>query len=395
MRLALLSPVTLVRRQAVCIAMAAIVGAVFWANGQPINPATVLVYSVMIGNLIIPATEALHFIYWKQRFPYNWFLFLLVVLFLLSPIYVVSTIVVWAVAPPAPQPLSHLLLTGWKFPVVVTFVFSVLVYVYNITREKLERRNQELERSVKRGAVQLELQEQELQRAREIQHSLLPKEILQLAGFEVAGAWRPARTVSGDYFDVFRLDSHKLGICIADVVGKGVSAALLMANVQAAVRALAGGSASPAELCARVNVLLHENLAVGKFVTLLYGILDGETRTFTYCNAGHLFPILVSRGVYRMLDCGGAVLGVFPSWRYENATVQLESGDRVLLFTDGITEAAGPDEREFGEANLASLARIHSTCSATALNTLLLEEVSSFCGAHFQDDATLLVIAAK
>ena len=115
-----------------------------------------------------------------------------------------------------------------------------------------------------------------MQRASEIQRSLLPKEIPQLAGFEVAGAWRPARTVSGDYYDVFKLGEGKLGICIADVVGKGVSAALMMANVQAAVRAYASSAESPAQLCVKVNSLLCENLATGKFVTFLYGVLDSD-----------------------------------------------------------------------------------------------------------------------
>ncbi len=170
----------------------------------------------------------------------------------------------------------------------------------------------------------------------------------------MAGAWRPAREVSGDYYDVFKLDEHKLGFCIADVVGKGVSAALLMANVQAAVRAFASSAESPAQLCAKVNKLLCENLATGKFVTFLYGVLDSETRTLEYCNAGHVYPILVSAGVTRTLDQGGAVLGVFPTWEYENAKIEFRPGDRLLLVTDGITEASDADEQEFGEEKLAA-----------------------------------------
>jgi sigma-B regulation protein RsbU (phosphoserine phosphatase) len=122
-------------------------------------------------------------------------------------------------------------------------------------------------KTVERGSAQLEMQEQELQRAREIQQSLLPKEIPQLPGFQVAGAWLPARTVGGDYYDVMRLGENKIGVCIADVVGKGVSAALLMANVQATVRAFARESESPAWVCDRVNKVLCGNIADGKFVT--------------------------------------------------------------------------------------------------------------------------------
>jgi sigma-B regulation protein RsbU (phosphoserine phosphatase) len=211
----------------------------------------------------------------------------------------------------------------------------------------------------------------------------------------VAGAWQPARSVGGDYYDVLRLGNHRLGICIADVVGKGVSAALLMANVQAAVRAFASDSERPAQVCAKVNGLLHENIATGKYVTFLYGILDGEARTFQYCNAGHLFPILISGGSVQMPDSGGAVLGVFPDWNYEDATIQLKAGDRLLLFTDGITEASDASGNEFEEAKIAEFAVANAALSAKEMNNRLLAQVTAYCNGHFQDDATLLVIASN
>ena len=384
-----------VRQQSLYIAISAVGGAVFWAVGNKINPATVLVYSLCIGNLLTPATDRLRPLYWQRPFPYNWLIFLPVLLVLAIPVYMVSSVFVWLIAPPSPQSLSHLLLTGWKFPFLVTIVFGVLSFLYHTTKERLERRNVELQQSVERGSARLELQEQELERAREIQQSLLPRVIPQLPGFEVAGAWQPARTVSGDYYDVLRLGDHRLGICIADVVGKGVSAALLMANVQAAVRAFASDSESPAQVCGKVNSLLHENIATGKFVTFLYGILDGETRTFQYCNAGHPYPILVSGGSVRTLEQGGAVLGVFPAWKYEDATIELRAGDRLLLFTDGITEASDANWQEFGEASIATFAKANSTLTANELNSGLLAQVTAFCDAQFQDDATLLVIAAN
>jgi sigma-B regulation protein RsbU (phosphoserine phosphatase) len=378
-----------------CIALAAVLAGFFWGIGQQVNLSTVLLYSLMIGNLIMPATEALRFLYWKRSFPYNWIFYLPVVLVLLLPIYIVSSVVVWWFAPPTPQTLYHLLTTGWKLPVVVTLVFSVVTFLYSMTREQLERRNRELQQSVEKGAEQLELQAQEMLRAREIQRSLLPKEIPQLAGFELAAAWRPAREVSGDYYDVFKLDEHRLGVCIADVVGKGVAAALLMANVQAAVRAYASSAENAAQLCTKVNRLLCENLATGKFVTFLYGVLNNETQTFDYCNAGNVCPVLVSQGTVRSIAVGGAVLGVFPEWQYESANLALGSGDRVLLVTDGITEASDAAEQEFGEEKLAEAALRHSKRTASEISRLLLEEVSAFCDSHFHDDATLLVIAAK
>ena len=383
------------RQQSTYIAIAAVGAAIFWAIGQQINPATVLLYSLCIGNLLSPAIGRLEFLYWQKPFPHDLLIFLPVLLVLTVPVYLISSAVVWLIAPPTPQTLSHLITTGWKFPFLVTFVFGLVSFLYHSTRERLERRNVELQQTVERGTARLEMQEQELERAREIQQSLLPKEIPQLPGFEVAGAWQPASTVSGDYYDVLRLGDHRLGICIADVVGKGVSAALLMANVQAAVRAFAGDSESPAQVCAKVNLLLHENIATGKFVTFLYGILDGETHTFQYCNAGHLYPIIVSGGSVRMLEQGGAVLGVFPAWIYEDSTVELRAGDRLLLFTDGITEASDANGQEFEETSIATFAKANSTLSAKELNSRLLAKVTAFCDAQFRDDATLLVIAAN
>lgn len=383
------------REQILYVALSAIIGAIFWAIGQRINPLTVMTYSLSIGNLITPATKRLHFLYGERPFPYNWLIFLPILLVLTVPVYLLSSVFVWLIAPPTPQTYEHLILTGWKLPFLVTFVFGVLIFLYRTTRERLERRNAELQHSVLMGTARLELQEQELQRAQEIQRSLLPEVIPQIPGFEVAAAWLPASAVSGDYFDVLRLGGGRLGVCIADVVGKGVSAALLMANVQAAVHAFASGSESAQSLCTNVNRLLCENIATGKFVTFLYGVLDSDARTFEYCNAGHLYPILSSNGSVQALEQGGAVLGVFPDWIYEGATVELKPGDRLFLFTDGITEACGTSGREFEEASIAAFAAANSALSASELNRRLLAQVTAFCGAHFQDDATLMVIAAN
>ncbi|MGB0073433.1 MAG: PP2C family protein-serine/threonine phosphatase [Terracidiphilus sp.] len=383
------------RQQSLYFAISAIVCAIFWADGEQVNPETVLVYAFCIGNLLSPATQWAHFLYAKKSFPYDLLIFLPILLVFTFPVYAISTVVVWWVSPPSPQTLSHLLTTGWRFPFLVTFGFGLSTFLYRRTKDRLEQRNRDLEQSVKRGTAQLAMQEQELERAREIQTSLLPKEIPQVVGFEVAGAWQPARTVSGDYYDVLRLGERRLGICIADVAGKGVSAALLMANVQAAVRAYAASTESPAEVCSKVNALLHENVATGKFVTFLYGVLDAEQRTFRYCNAGHLNPILVSGRDATSLDGGGAVLGVFPSWDYRDSTVQLKSGDRLLLFTDGITEAADANGREFDESGVAAFAAANRSLSAKDLNPRLLERVTEFCAAQFNDDATVLVIAAE
>lgn len=381
--------------QAIYISLSLVIAAVFWAVGQPIKPLTILVYTLCFGNLVALPLNRFSYLFSERPFPHNWLVFLAALIVLTPPAYLITSVVVWWIAPPSPQSLWNLIGTGWKVAALVTLVFSVIGFRYGTTKERLERRNVELQRSVELGAARLEMQEQELERAREIQQSLLPKDIPQLPGFEIAAAWRPARMVGGDYYDVLRLGENRLAICIADVVGKGVSAALLMANVQATVRAFARDAESPARLCSRVNSVLCGNIAAEKFVTFFYGVLDAGKRTLQYCDAGHPSPILVSSDSIRKLAADGAVLGVFPTWKYEDSTISLSPGDRLLLFTDGITEASGPHGQEFGEDNIAALAKANSSSSASELNRRVLARASDFCGGQFQDDATLLVIAVN
>ncbi len=382
------------RSQGIYLCLALVVCAIFWAIGQPINPFTVILYSLCIGNFLTPPVQWLHALYEKPS-PYDWLIFLAVLCVVMFPVYALSSVIVWWFAPPYPQSLGHYLATGWKMPFLITFVYGVLNFLYGKTRARLERRNVELQGMVQAGAARLEVQEQDLQRAREIQQSLLPKEIPQLPGIAVATAWRPARAVGGDYFDVLRLDGNRLAICIADVSGKGVSAALLMANVQASLRASVRDLDSPARVCGIMNGMLCENIAANKFVTFFCGVFDGNSRAFRYCNAGHSYPILVSAGAAHTLDQGGAVLGVFPSWNYQDCSVDLKSGDRLLLFTDGITEAEDTQGKEFGVERVAAFGKAHAANSAAELNEQLLAQVSDFCGAQFQDDATLVVLAVN
>ena len=385
---------TFFRDQGIYLCIALVGCAIFWAIGQPINPFTVILYSLCIGNFLSPPVQWLHVLYEKPT-PYDWLIFLAVLCVLTLPVYALSSAIVWWLAPPAPQSLGHLITTGWKMPILITLVYGVLNFLYGKTRARLERRNVELQGMVQAGAARLEIQEEELQRAREIQESLLPKEIPQLPGFEVASAWQPARAVGGDYFDVLKLGENRLAICIADVSGKGVPAALLMANVQASLRASVRDLDSPARVCSIINGMLCKSIAADKFVTFFCGVLDAPSSTFRYCNAGHPYPILVSSGAVRTLDQGGAVLGVFPAWTYEDSSVDLISGDRLLLFTDGITEAEGPQGEEFGMEKVAAFAKAHAANSAARINQQLLAQVSDFCGAQFRDDATLLVLAVK
>lgn len=240
----------------------------------------------------------------------------------------------------------------------------------------------------------MRLQEEEFQKAREIQAGLLPKEIAQIRGYRVTGAWQPALAMSGDYYDVLSFGENALGLAIGDVVGKGISAALLMANLQAAVRAYASDAAEPRRVCEQINAVICGNIALGKFITFFYGVLDGSRLTFTYCNAGHNPPMLIRNSdVVIKLDKGGALLGVFPNWNFEQETVPLLSGDRILLYTDGVTEAEKRRGEDFGDERLENLIREFAALPAAELQTNLLRAVNRFCGGDFRDDVTLLVIA--
>jgi phosphoserine phosphatase RsbU/P len=263
-------------------------------------------------------------------------------------------------------------------------------------RERRELRAREAEEKKARQEALLHQQEQEreIAEAKAIQEKLLPREIPQLAGYEIASAWQSARLVGGDYFDILPLDERTLGLCIADVAGKGMPAALLMSNLQAAVRGLASLSVAPDLLCRRLNSLIFRNTANDRFITFFYAQLDGPARRLSYVNAGHNAPfVLRSNGSHERLRDGGTVLGVFASPDYELGSAQLSPGDRVVLFTDGVTEACNAAGEEFGEPRLLSLLQEQSSLSADGLQARILSAVAEFSGGRWQDDATLLVLA--
>jgi sigma-B regulation protein RsbU (phosphoserine phosphatase) len=235
-------------------------------------------------------------------------------------------------------------------------------------------------------------QHQELEDALEIQRRLLPKQLPQIGGFQISAAWRPARAVSGDYFDALKFDESRLALCIADVSGKGMPAALLMSNLQAVVKAFASEAVSPSELCTRVNRVVSSNTPDDRFITFLYCLLDSKRRRLTYSNAGHN-PGIIARGNGEILrlDRGGTVLGPFVRCKFEQGEIAVESGDRVLLFTDGVTEARNEYGEEFGEDRLIGLLTEHRGLDADDLQRALMQAVFEFSGGDFHDDATLIV----
>lgn len=229
--------------------------------------------------------------------------------------------------------------------------------------------------------------------ALDIQRGLLPREVPQLKGFSIAGAWQPSKTVGGDYYDVFKLSETQFALVIADVSGKGMPAALLMSNVQATAKAFATLGSSPKDLCSKVNRAICNSITPGKFITFFYAVLDSDDRRLTYVNAGHNPPIIVSQDQdCKKLETGGTVLGLFADGSYEQTSIDLLPGDRFVMFTDGITEATDSNGEEFGEERLITLVRESPAKSAPELRDAIMQDVTQFCQGDFADDATLLTV---
>ena len=239
-------------------------------------------------------------------------------------------------------------------------------------RQLLEILRTQLEQGASRRR-QLQDEERELEDVEAVQRGFLPKEIPQLAGYEISGAWQPARVVGGDYFDIYAFSESKLAMSIANVSGKGMSAALLMSNLQAALKATASEAVPPEQLCAKVNRIICGNVSPGKFITAFYGLLDGSSNRLVYTNAGHDAPILTHRdGSWQRLGEGGAPLGLFPDWSYGRGEVQFAAGDRLVLFTDGVTEVSSAAGEEFGEERLVKVLLENRHLSAPELQERIL-----------------------
>ena len=236
--------------------------------------------------------------------------------------------------------------------------------------------------------------QEEMQLAYQIQTNLLPKETPTLPGYAFAGTTIPAQTVGGDTYDFIRLDAHRLALCVADAVGKGLPASLLMANTQATLRSQAPWVASTRECLERANALLHASTQPGAFVTLVYGVLDTRTHTLSYANAGHNRPLLAVPGTPpRELPGGGLVLGGLATMTYEEHTCMLPPGATLLLYSDGLVEAFNSAREQFGLERLIQVVAEHPRASADALMQNVLDAVTSFTdGADPDDDLTMIVV---
>jgi sigma-B regulation protein RsbU (phosphoserine phosphatase) len=350
--------------------------------------------TLTIGNLMYFLQTVAVRLYSNRPFPWNWVIYLpiLTAASLAGTLGAVA-LVRWTRTDVAPywDVFRH----TYKIIMVVSMGGGIVGYAVQGVQSKLQAKNKLLEQAVERSTAALAQQEQELVRACEIQSGLLPKVLPQHPNLELAGAWQPARTVGGDYFDVVQLDEDRLGICVGDVSGKGLTASLLMANLQAAFRAYATPEATPAAVCAKLNAFVCGNVASDKFITFFYAIVDARRRTLIYENAGHCPALLLHAASSPDSLCGqGGVLGVDPEWTYADSTKQLVSGDRLLLFTDGVTEAENQQAVEFGSERIVQVAG-PSGSSAAETKRRVMEEVAKFCNGEFRDDVTLVVAAIR
>jgi sigma-B regulation protein RsbU (phosphoserine phosphatase) len=262
-----------------------------------------------------------------------------------------------------------------------------------------------VERLMQESQERMRLQS-ELDIAREVQSRLFPQSAPKVPGLDLYGVCKAARSVSGDYYDFLKVDEYRVGLALGDVSGKGISAALLMAATQSALRAqfydgLAGGQGSPlthfstAQVVDRLNRQLHANTPLEKYVTFFFAIYDPRTRNLSYTNAGHLAPILFRDGKVDYLRTGGTVVGLFPAMQYEVGEIRLEPHDVLLAYTDGITEPENTYGEEFGESRLLDVARRMLNASPEVLAETIYRSVDEWTGSpELQDDMTLLLARA-
>lgn len=264
-----------------------------------------------------------------------------------------------------------------------------------VLRAQLERgwkmRHARQEELARAQARQMELEE-----ARRIQESLLPTRLPVIPGIAMSVSWQPMNEVGGDYFDVIELGQGKTAICIADVEGKGLPAAMLMSNLQSAVRSLAKQNLAPAEMFKRLNRTMLQNSAGGKLITMFYAVIDALGGTLSYVNAGHHPPILSRRnGSIERLSTGGPMLHIFADSSYETGEIVLQSGDQLLAFTDGLVECCDESGEEFGEEMLMQLLANSQTADADALQQAIKQAVTEFSASGFQDDVTVIALCCE
>jgi len=255
--------------------------------------------------------------------------------------------------------------------------------------------------------VQKERLERELEIAKEVQEQLFPRQAPRMARMEITGLCLPARVVSGDYYDFLQFDPNSLGMALGDICGKGISAALLMANLQATLRSNVSvfrreaaaanhdhnGAGSVARVVERINEQIYRHTSANKFASFFYAVYDEKARILTYCNAGHNPPFFITRNGCQRLATGGTVVGIFPDAEYEEETLPLEPGDLLLAYTDGISESVNEYGEEFGDDRLMRLVVENRSLSAEQLQRIVVESVLDWAFEEERDDDMTLIVA--
>ena len=266
-------------------------------------------------------------------------------------------------------------------------VLQLLTSQVAIIIEKVQLHEQLVEQ--KRLQAQLEI-------AREVQLELLPENDPDLAGFDISGYVFPTEEVSGDYYDWVEVFEDQIGITVADAVGKGIPAALLMAFLRASIRAGVQTGYASHILLSKINNLLWDSIEDNRFVTAIYGLLDTTNRTFVFANAGHNPPLLIKPdGEYRYVEYGDTPLGMFYDARYHQHFIRFEKGQVLVIYTDGITEAANANDEEFGQERFAKSVLAGIDLPAKKLIDHIRKDVADFTERKFlDDDGTLFIVKA-
>jgi sigma-B regulation protein RsbU (phosphoserine phosphatase) len=247
------------------------------------------------------------------------------------------------------------------------------------------------------ASLEKERMERELEVAASIQQNLLPKDAPRIKGFDIASLCIPCRQVGGDYFDFIPLSNNKLGLAIADVSGKGIPASLLVSTLQASLHAHSEGGYSPSQLVTKLAKSMYSCSLPNKFVTFFFAALDLSDGFFTSTNAGHNYPLIInSTGDVKQLKEGGFCLGLFENSEYNQEENQIQSGEILVMYTDGLSEAQNSKEEEFAESGVIEVVRENYKLKAAEIIDKIFESVKKFSSSEqFVDDLTLVILKAE
>jgi serine phosphatase RsbU (regulator of sigma subunit) len=290
----------------------------------------------------------------------------------------------------AAQPLY--LLANYRLVAVIVLINAVLGVFVGILLHTYDAMRRQLEANFRSLRVK-EALEREVEIAREVQRELLPRSVPLVRGLEIAGVCIPAIGVGGDYYDYLPLPDERIGLVIADVSGKGIPAALLMAGLQASVRSLALPGVSPCEVNRRLNDMLHQSTSASRYATLFFALYDPQDRSLQYSNAGHFPPIHIGTHGAAYLSQGGLPIGLMPSSLYGEGRRELGLGDLLALYTDGVVETPNARGEEFGNARLVEILTRHQDIPLTDLLAMVIDAVNRWSGGGSPHDDVTLVLA--